>query len=288
LYTDNSFNNYRKEIWDEVLLKPQGSVFCNDTTSVPRIFNSSLSYCKGAALLHMIRWIVGDTDFFQAIRNYLNDPRLKYGFARNSDFKKKLEDQSGKDLTEFFADWYYGSGVPNYQLVINQQLNLSTTVTINQTQYNSDVSFFNMILPVKFKGGEKDTTILFNHSYSGHTFSFKPDFRIDSVFFDPQNKILYYQSELTLNQVSQNQTEIEDQMFIMPNPAKGFLKVQHMPGLINYMQIFDLDGKSEITSPVIQKDTLLELNIQSLQPGMYFLKIGTPEWTETRKFIVIK
>jgi len=288
LYTDNSFNIYRKEIWDQVILKPQGSVFCNDTTNVSRIFSSTLSYNKGAALLHMIRWIVGDTDFFQAIRNYLNDPKLKYGFARTAELKKHLEDQSGKDLTAFFADWFYGSGVPNYKLAINQELNLNTKVIINQTQYNSDVSFFDMILPIKFKGGEKDTTVLFNHTFSGQTFDFKPDFKIDSVFFDPDNKILYYQSEFTLNQVLQNQTEMEEKMFIMPNPAKDFLKVHHKSGHVNYMQIFGLDGKSVITTPVIQKDTLLELNIQSLLPGMYILKIGTPEWTETGKFIVIK
>jgi aminopeptidase N len=43
-----------------VTSQPGGSVHVDDTTSVSRIFNSRLSYSKGALILHTLRWIIGD------------------------------------------------------------------------------------------------------------------------------------------------------------------------------------------------------------------------------------
>ena len=275
-------NDYMKELRGYVSSAPQGSVFCNDTTNVSRIFSSNLSYNKGAILLNMLRWVVGDDNFFQALRNYLNDPALKYGFARTSDLKRHMELQSGMDLTRFFDDWYYGIGMPNYSIQVIQQLNLNTIVTINQTQFNSNVSFYNMVLPIEFKGVDKDTIMTFNNTSSGQTFEFNPGFRIDSAFFDPGNKIIYNQSEVILNQVT------EDKIIILPKPASDILEVLHKSGDINYFQIFDLEGKALFTKLEKQEPTMLEFNIQNLKAGMYILKVGTIEWTETRKFIVVK
>ena len=290
LYTDNSLKDNINSFRGYVSSGLQGSVFCTDTTSVPRIFSSSLSYFKGALVLRMLRWVLGDRDFYQGIKNYLNDPALKYGFARTDDLKRHLEAQSGKDLTRFFADWYYGTGVPDYQIQASQQPDLNTSVIINQTPYNSDVSFFNMVLPIKFKGENKDTTIIFNHIYSGQTFNINPGFRIDSVFFDPDNFILCHQSTVNLQQTVSNLETIngEQNLVILHNPANRFLEIQHRPGVIDYYQIFNLNGVPEKTIPLKQGNTLLELDIRNLHPGMYILKAGNSEGMETRKFIVSK
>jgi len=285
---ENTFKSYMNDARSTILSQPQGSVFCNDTTIVPRIFSSSLTYYKGAYLLHMLRWLLGDTDFFQGLRIYLNDPGLKYGFAHTSDLKKHLENQSGKDLTRFFADWFYGTGIPGYNVQVKQQQDLNTLVTIDQTQFNSNVSFFNMVLPIEFKGAKNDTIISFDHTYSGQKFEFNPYFRIDSVFFDPKNKILFYQSAVILNQVTLLQNVNDNNISILPNPANGILNVQHSSGILNLIQILNLEGKSESVLPTKQDDSLLVLNIQALQPGMYILKLGTADWIETKKFVVTK
>ena len=283
LYSENDFQRWINQTRDYIISNVQGSVICTDTTNVSRIFNNNLTYYKGAFLLHMLRWVLGDKDFFQALRNYLNDPKLKYGFARTSDLKKHLEDQSGKDLTRFFADWYYGTGVPSYDVQIKQQPDFSTTVTINQTQYNSNVSFFTMPVPIEFKGGNKDTTIIFNHTYSGQTFDIKPEFKVDSVFLDPENHILHYDFQTTLNQIV-----TEEKFIILPDPASSFLEIHHKPGIIKQLQILNIEGKPVLTVPSKQEGSLLVLNIQNLPSGVYILKIGTTDWLETKKFIVSK
>ena len=288
LFSENEFQNWIKQTREYVVKYPQGSVFCTDTSNISGIFNNGLTYYKGALLLHMLRWILGDNDFFQGIRNYLNDPELKNGFVRTSDLKKHLENQSGKDLTRFFAEWFYGTGIPGYNVQVKQQPDLNTVVTIDQTQYNSNVSFFDMIVPIEFKGAKNDTIISFDHTYSGQTFEFNPDFKIDSVFFDPISKILFNKSEITLNQVTFLQNINENNISILPNPANGSLNVLHASGELSHIQILDLEGKSETVIPTKKDDALLVLNIQHLQPGMYILKLGTSDWKETKKFVVTK
>lgn len=290
LYPFEIHDQYLEGMKNVILTNDQGSVFCTDTTNVGRIFSSALSYYKGAWLLHMLRWTLGDEDFFNGIKSYLHDSALEYNFARTIDLKRHLEAQSGKDLTAFFNEWFYGSGVPNYSVSVNQLFNQRALVTINQTQYNSDVSFFHMIVPIKFKNAEKDTTILFDPCYSGQTFDVAPGFKVDSVIFDPQKKILYKTATVSLQQLACAEGEMtcDKRLIIVPNPAYETLNVEHSEGKISFYQIYNLNGKTITTIPLTNDDNLLQLDIHLLLPGIYILKAGNSDWTESKFFVVGK
>ena len=60
---------WRKQLVASITSVPDGSVYVEDTTNINRIFNSRLSYYKGAYLLHMLRWELGDDHFFKAINS---------------------------------------------------------------------------------------------------------------------------------------------------------------------------------------------------------------------------
>ena len=120
---------------------PDGSVLCDDTTSVNRIFDSRLSYDKGSYLLHMLKWKLGDSTFFKGLKDYLNDPFLAGGYAKTPDLKAHLESASGQSLTNFFNEWYYNQGYPSYQINYSQFGN-AVTIIANQTQSDPSVSFF--------------------------------------------------------------------------------------------------------------------------------------------------
>ncbi|MDR1156403.1 MAG: hypothetical protein LBL04_16995 [Bacteroidales bacterium] len=80
-----------------------------------RVFNMSLSYKKGALLVHHIRRIINDDrKFFDVLRGFLR----KYGFsvATGMDFKQYLEEQTGMDFTLFFNQWYFGEGFPVFDI----------------------------------------------------------------------------------------------------------------------------------------------------------------------------
>ena len=262
---------------------PGGSVYCTDTTSVGRIFDSRLSYSKGAMLLHMLRWVVGDDNFFTGIRNYVNDPELKHGFALTDDFKTHMETTSGLDLTGFFADWLYGQGFPTYTVSIGQMPDHQATVTIYQKQSHASVSFFEMPVPIQFFGDGKDTVLVFNHTFSGEAFSVNPGFAINSMKFDPDLWLVSSNNKITLG--------IDDlaagkELQLVPNPASDFLYVKHNLGKIKSLEILNMEGKQESIRVKKEIDTHIEINTQNLEPGMYLLRIVYDEGTVTRKFIV--
>ena len=87
---------------DYIVSEPDGSVMCTDTTDVGRIFDGRLTYSKGAYVLHMLRWVLGDSLFFQGMKDYLLDPSLSYNYAKTPDLQQHLETVSGMNLTTFF------------------------------------------------------------------------------------------------------------------------------------------------------------------------------------------
>ncbi len=181
----NTWANWKQSKINAVTSQAGGSVWVDDTTSVSRIFNGRLTYDKGALLLHMLRWKSGNTHFFQAVNNYLNDPTLAYGYARTYQFKAHLEAASGQNLDEFFADWYYGQGYPTYTIQWSQNSAKLLTVQVFQTSSHPSVSFFNIPVPVRFSGGSQSQTLIFDPTVNGQTFTQQLSFFVASVEFDP-------------------------------------------------------------------------------------------------------
>jgi len=74
-----------------------------------RIFRA-LVYNKGAAVLHMLRRLVGDEVFFDGLRRFYTD--RKFQKAGTEDFARAMEQASGRSLTRFFARWIHGATLP--------------------------------------------------------------------------------------------------------------------------------------------------------------------------------
>lgn len=72
------------------------------------------NYQKGAWVLHMLRRLLGDASFFQAIRAYYS--AHEHGTALTPDLRRALEAASGRDLSTFFDQWVFSPGYP--QLVV--------------------------------------------------------------------------------------------------------------------------------------------------------------------------
>src|SRR5690606_18870975 len=149
---NTDFRSWKQDKILSITQENDGSVYvpAQDTTSVNRIFNSRLSYNKGSMVLHMLRKKLGDAVFFQGLKDYLADPELAYGYAKTEDLIRIMEDASGVDLNEFFDDWIYEEGYPQYTIRWNQTNGASNMiVTISQTQSHPSVSFFEVPVPLR-------------------------------------------------------------------------------------------------------------------------------------------
>jgi len=94
-----------------------GSVFvpAESASDSWRIFSMSLSYKKGALLVHHIRRIINDDQkFFDVLRGFLH--QYSFSVATGMDFKRFLEEKTGMDFTQFFNLWYFGEGFPIFDI----------------------------------------------------------------------------------------------------------------------------------------------------------------------------
>ena len=288
---ENLFSGYYWPFWkqmsiDNITSLPGGSVFCTDTTSVSRIFDSRLSYYKGAIVLNMMRWVVGDSSFFGGLRNYLNDPLLKYSFASTQDFKTHIENSSGKNLTEFLNDWFYGEGYPIYNITCIEKPNQDIEVTFNQTQSHTSVSFFEMPVPIKFKNATNDTIIVFDNLTNGQVFTTHLNFIPDSAFFDPDLRILSKNSTIQLGIDTPN----NDLLFeVFPNPAKNILNINYKNILLEKIEIFDVNGRICYSKNVSSSNLFnkIEIPLNNFLNGNYFLKCYSEKEVFLKKFILL-
>jgi aminopeptidase N len=65
-------------------------------------------YSKGAYVLHMLRGVVGDKAFFDALKTFLDDHR--FSTATIDEFIAECEKQSGQRLKWFFDEWLHRTG----------------------------------------------------------------------------------------------------------------------------------------------------------------------------------
>ena len=77
---NEAFTNWKTNRNNTITSATTGTVYLSDsdTTSVGRIFSSRLSYSKGSMVLHMLRKKLGDSDFFNGMKQYLSDANFAF------------------------------------------------------------------------------------------------------------------------------------------------------------------------------------------------------------------
>lgn len=127
LTVNESFANYSEYLWREYkygkdhadahLFKDLNGYFQSGSEAKDLVrFNyakhmdmfDSVSYNKGGGILHMLRNQLGDKAFFAGLKEYLDANRFGTGEAHQ--LRLAFEKVSGRDLNEFFNQWYFGSG----------------------------------------------------------------------------------------------------------------------------------------------------------------------------------
>jgi aminopeptidase N len=128
-----------------------------------RVFRA-LVYNKGAAVLHMLRRLLGDEVFFRGVRQFYEDRR--YQKAGTDDFERAMEAASGQVLDRFFERWIYGSDIPRVTysssiadrqvtLRFEQQGNIVFDLPVTVTLVHTDGSTTNVMVPVRNKQVEQ-------------------------------------------------------------------------------------------------------------------------------------
>lgn len=196
-----------------VVALPDGSVWVDDTSNTRRIFDTRLSYAKGAFLVRMLRFTLGDSLFFEGIYQYLNDPLLAYGFARTADLQRNLQQVSGQNLDYFFNQWFYGEGYPSFTVKWRNSSSGKLYFTVSQkTSKPASVGFFRVALPVRLSNGSQtnNKTVVLHCEYNNQEFEVDdPGFRVASVAIDP-DKYFISKKNKVVKQSSRAQSKVAE------------------------------------------------------------------------------
>ena len=220
------FRQWKKKTVGSITRFPGGSVFVKDTTSIGGIFNARLSYSKGAYLLHMLRWILGDENFFTGIRNYYEDTEIANGFAQHEQLVAHMEAAGDTSLTEFFDDWYFGEGYPMYSLEFSDE-NAATNIFLSQSSSSQSVEFFEMPVPIRvYSEGKKDSAdFRLIHTINNQKFIIKPGFQVSEIKIDPDYWLISASGLI----VNVSVIHENDKIKVYPNPFKKHITVS-VPG----------------------------------------------------------
>jgi aminopeptidase N len=272
-----------------------GSLYVEDISSVSSIFDSNRSYAKGAAVLHMLRGIMGDSLFFQALRMYLHKSELAYNSVSTSDFQKAVEEVYGASLYYFFNEWVYGKNYPKYFIswsaIAGENSNYVTSITVDQTT-NVSPAFFTMPVQIKLSNGSKDTTVTFYNNQQSQTFSVATSFKPLQIVFDPDSNILKVE---TTSKVDDRFTNADDFTLLQnyPNPFNPTTTIVYYLAHAGNVKlaVYDSMGKevmvpvNEYSSPGVHE---VKINAASLASGVYYYKLVKSNQSIVKSMMILK
>src|SRR5215467_13051324 len=100
-YLQEDSERYRRPIVSKTYMDPHD------------LFDRHL-YEKGGLVLHALRYYLGDDSFQKGLQHYAITNREKV--VETNDFRRALEDVTGRDLEAFFDQWVYHSGLPEFKV----------------------------------------------------------------------------------------------------------------------------------------------------------------------------
>lgn len=275
-----SFVSWKNSKTNNITAQTDGNLYLTDAqiTNIGRIFSGRFSYDKGAMVTNMIRYKMGDTNFFQALKNYLADPLLAYKFAVTSQFQSHLEAASSLDFTEFFNDWVYNQGYPTYTITAQNWGAGQAKILVNQTQSHSSVGYFEMPLVIRLNGtGGQTQDFLVDNTVNNEEFIVNVPFQVASVVFDPNRDVISRNNTATLSNES---FELAQTIGLYPNPTESELHISLPTNvLLQKINFYNALGQLVLT----KQET--DLSVTSLSSGIYHVKISTNQGVFHKNFI---
>lgn len=251
-----------------------GTVFLQDDTDPFGIFKTIIYY-KGAWILHMLRHVIGDESFFQALKNYAMEPEYQYGNATTDDFRQICEFISGMDLKPYFEQWLFGERYPIYKYNFEQLENGRLMLLIKQAQKATfpESPFFEMPIDIQihFRDGGDTLIRIQNQAMELSEYFFDIEQEVQNVEIDPFSWILCEKmADETVSTFALANNK--NNSFVYPNPVFTGEEIQ-LEGInqASRIRLANLYGKIIFTSE--KTGTISNTLPAPDQPGMYFLII---------------
>lgn len=262
----------------------------NQTPPANVLFEYGITYLKGCCVLHQLRYVLGDSMFFDCLKAYAADTNFKYKSATIQQFKEKVETVSGEELDWFFDSWIYKPYHPRYQnryfkeKISDNKYKLHFIASQEMAQGN----YWQMPLELGVKFANGDTLLRFFNSENNQGFVFEFDEEPLEVVFDPRKEYVLKEANLTNITSVDEKPQLNVSISPMPFSEKATLKFQLLTMSNVKISLFDALGKQISileNKPLNSGFHEFEIDGSKLIRGIYFINIQTNTTNEVLKIV---
>ncbi len=253
----------------------------------PRNNYPPIIYQKGASVLGMLRYFLGDSVFFNSIRAYGNENA--YGTATSASLMDAFEGITHQDLGWFFNKWVYSIGNPIFNVLWSRNAN-NITIRLEQAQDSVTVGYFRLPLIVEARtyGGKSERHEIQLDSIHVNQVTFTNSFVPDSLILDPDGALIkQIKGTVKLGVIEPPNSTASNNLFALefnPNPSKG-KKITMTVNSVSMkligaeLMIFDSNGNNvstiRLSTPQASNSSQSEsssfsLDMKTLPSGTYF------------------
>ena len=227
----------------------------------------SLVTDKGAMILHMLRWVVGDQKFDQIMREFASQYAGKS--ARVEDFRNITEKVYGDKLTWFFSQWLDSTGAPEFKTKYTIYRLGNNKGFRSVGQIAQDLDLFRM--PVELKIDTDGKTEIKRVDVVGTDSAFSVDTfgRPRRISIDPDNRLLKNSTDVRLRSGIQR-----GQALVQQGDMAGALS--------EFNKALDINKNSSLAHYRVAEVFFLQHNYQA-SANAYRDSLngdGDPRWTE--------
>jgi len=151
---------------------------------------------KGGMILHMLRWLVGESKYLKTMREFAD----KFGgkSASTADFEALAEENYGQKLTWFFSQWFDSTGAPEFKTkytVYRLGNNKGFRVV---GQIDQDLDLFRMPVDLKIDTDGKTEQKRIEVVGTNSPFTVETFGRPRRISVDPDNRVLTNSKEIKM------------------------------------------------------------------------------------------
>jgi aminopeptidase N len=257
------------------------------TPSLNVLFDYSITYCKGACVLHQLRYTLGDSLYSATFQSYAADTNLRFKSAIIPDFISKVNLVTGQDYNWFFDEWIYQPNHPQYLNTYNFE-NIGGgqwKVNFFTTQTQTNTVFFKMPIEVKIR-------VMNDANYQQFSWVFNK--QPNQFQFDPSDNIVLKEGSTILGIIDEQITKGYFRLFQnQPNPAQDQTRITYelvSPADVT-LEIIDIMGKvvkSQVYSSRQAGMNSMEVDCAEFPSGVYYYRVKVGDVIQTKKMLITK
>jgi aminopeptidase N len=271
------------------------SAWMTNVPSVDTLFNTYITYEKGACMVHQLRFVLGDSVFMNVLKAYVTDSNLRYRSASIHDLMKVVNQVSGNNYDWFFDDWLFRPNHPRYHNtydIIEKEVH-SWDVRFRAEQTQADPPFFRMILPVRIVYADStDTLFRVMNDQNDQLFTWTFLKQPVRLVFDPDTNIMLKEGTTTLG-IREIQPGSSSLLLGQntPNPDDNCTDIPYFiqaAGQVN-LSILDITGKT-IAEPLSEYksagNNIFRLDCTHYRSGVYFYRMKAGEYIQVKRMLI--